>query len=98
MRANQSFSYVIDRIPEPQPVFSFIQEHSSNLDDEMYGNFNMGAGFALFVPEQQAPLVQQIAQSNGLAALHAGVVEHGPKQVVIRPKSIVFASETLQVR
>ena len=50
MRAPQTFSYVINRIPEPQPVFRFIQEHGPVDDREAFGNLNMGAGFALIVP------------------------------------------------
>lgn len=99
MRATRDLSYVIDRIPEPQPVFKFIQEQSGNDDTEMYVNFNMGAGFAVYLPENQAEWAQQITtQNHNLNALKAGNVEEGPKRVVIRPKGITFEGEALQVR
>ena len=99
MRANRDFTYVIDRVPEPQQVFPFIQEHSNNSDEEMYGNFNMGAGFAVFMPEQSVKLAKQIARKQcGLNGEKVGYVENGPKQVVIRPKGLTFRSETLGVR
>ena len=99
MRANRELSYVIGPIPEPQPVFKFIQEQSRNDDTEMYGNFNMGAGFAIFVPEKDVELAQRIAKNNhGLNSGKSGYVEKGNKQVVIGPKNIVFKSETLGVR
>ncbi|TSC89379.1 MAG: phosphoribosylformylglycinamidine cyclo-ligase [Microgenomates group bacterium Gr01-1014_5] len=99
MRATRDLSYVIDQIPEPQPVFGFIQKHSGNDDTEMYGNFNMGAGFAIFLPEKAVGLAQQIAVENhSLSSLRAGCVEEGQKQVVIRPKNVIFKGETLGVR
>lgn len=99
MRATRDLSYIIDKIPEPQPVFRFIQEKSRNDDAEMYGNFNMGAGFAVYVPGHQAGQAQQIAtQNHNFNAVKAGNVEEGPKRVVIRPKGITFEEEALQVR
>jgi phosphoribosylformylglycinamidine cyclo-ligase len=98
MRANQKFSYVMTQVPPPHPIFDFLQEHSGNDDTEMYGNFNMGAGFAIFVDANDAEKVIQIAKEQNLKAWNAGKVEEGEKQVVIKPKNIVFKGETLQVR
>ncbi len=99
MRANRDLSYVIDRVPEPQPVFRFIQEQSRTDDTEMYGNFNMGAGFAVFMPEQNVELTKRIAMEKyGWKTMMAGHVDQGPKQVVIRPKNLTFQSEALGVR
>ncbi len=99
MRAEKELSYVIDQVPLPHSVFDFIQEQSGNTDEEMYGNFNMGAGFALFVPEAQATLITQLAkQQHNLDAWHVGMVKEGAKQVIINPKNITFARHTLEVR
>lgn len=99
MRANRNFSYIIDKIPKPQSVFKFIQEQSKNDDREMYGNFNMGAGFAIFMPQKDVELAEKIAKfKHQLNSLLAGHVEEGPKQVVIKPKNIVFSEGTLGVR
>lgn len=99
MRANRNLSYVIDKIPEPQPVFKFIQEQSGNNDTEMYGNFNMGAGFAIFIPQESVPLAQKIAkEKHGFNSWRAGYVEEGQRQVVIKPKNIVYKGETLGIR
>lgn len=99
MRANRDLSYIVDQIPQPQPVFQFIQEHSRNDDMEMYGNFNMGAGFAVFMPEKDVELAQRIAKENyGWESNKAGNVEEGPRQVVIQPKNITYKGETLGVR
>lgn len=99
MRANRDLSYIIEQVPQPQPVFQFIQEHSGNNDEEMYGNFNMGAGFAIFMPDKDVDLAQKIAKEKyGWQAGKAGYVNEGPRQVIIKPKNLVYKGETLGVR
>lgn len=99
MRANREFTYVIDQIPQPQPEFQFIQKQSQNDDQEMYGNFNMGAGFAIFLPEKDVVKAQETARVNhGFETWKAGWVEEGPRRVVIQPKNIIFEGKTLGVR
>ena len=99
MRARESFAYVIDRIPSPQPVFEFMQTHGHIDDREAYGNFNMGAGFAIYVPEKDVSTVLDVAQSFPFKALRAGHIEKSDtKRVVIKPKHLEYAAETLAVR
>lgn len=98
MRAPHALRYVIENIPVSQEEFQFIQQQTSMSDEEMYGTFNMGAGFAIFVPEKDVAKVIGIGQENGLQIINAGRVEEGNKEVVIEPKGIVFAEESLQVR
>lgn len=99
MRANRELTYVIDRLPQPHQIFDFIQEHSGNDDAEMYGNFNMGVGFAIFMPEGSVPLAQQIAKDKyGWNSGKAGYVEEGQKKVVIEPKNIEYKGDSLGVR
>lgn len=98
MRAEADFSYVIEEVPPAQEIFGFIAEHAGNDETEMYGTYNMGAGYAVYVPAAQAEQVVKIAKDCGLQAWAAGRVEAGPKQVVIKPKGITFGGETLEVR
>lgn len=99
MRATRGLSYIIDKIPEPQPVFRFIQAQSGNDDTEMYGNFNMGAGFAVFMPAKDIESARQIAaDKNGFQSWQAGYVDQGSRQVVVKPKNISFKGESLGVR
>ncbi len=99
MRAPQSYSYIIDALPYTQPLFHFMQLHGPVDDEEAYGNWNMGAGFALYVPESDSRAVIGIAANNGLIAHRAGaIVEDGQKRVVILPKGIEYKAETLAVR
>ncbi|RJR15806.1 phosphoribosylformylglycinamidine cyclo-ligase [Candidatus Microgenomates bacterium] len=98
MRARKSFTYVLDTIPKPQPIFSFIQESADISDREMYGNFNMGAGFAIFVAQKDSSKAQTIAQKNNFRAIIAGSVQKGKKQVIIKSKQIIFSEQDLAVR
>jgi len=98
MRATKPFRYVINELPKPQTEYDFMQERSGADDREMYGSFNMGAGFAIYLPQDHAQKVVDTASKFGLKALIAGEVQDGPKQVVIKPKNITFESDTLEVR
>jgi phosphoribosylformylglycinamidine cyclo-ligase len=98
MRASEDFTYILTDIPPVAEIFKFIAEHAGNEETEMYGNYNMGAGYAVYVPAEQAQQVVDIADQQGLKAWIAGRVEAGPKQVVIEPKHITFAGDTLEVR
>lgn len=99
MRAPDPFAYVIERIPAPPPVFEFIQSIGAVDDGEAYGNFNMGAGFAIYVPQDDVATVMEVAKEFPYAALEAGRVEKSAtKRVVIAPKGLEYSAETLRVR
>ncbi len=98
MRATHEFTYVFDSVPEVPAEFRFMQQQAGVDDNEMYGNFNMGAGFAIYVPMAAAQQVVDLAASQSLKAWVAGTVVAGPTSVVIKPKNITFSSETLGVR
>lgn len=99
MRATQSFAYIVERLPKQLPIFRFLQKHGPVDDREAYGNFNMGAGFALYVPEADIGRIQRAARQFGFSAVHAGYVERSKtKKVVIRPEGIEYFGSTLGVR
>lgn len=100
MRLDEPFVYQMDYVPQPQPVFSFIQ-HSGPVDQrEMYATFNMGAGFAAYVSPKDADRCVQIAQTASHQAWKAGTVQKqgGRKAVEIIPLGITFEGDTLKVR
>mgnify|MGYP001558276918 CR=1 FL=1 len=99
MRATQPFTYVIEELPTQLPIFDFIQKHGPVDDEEAYGNLNMGAGFALYVAQTDVEEVLGVAKNLGLKALVAGHIEKSDeKKVVIKPKGLEYAGETLAVR
>ena len=99
MRYPGNLTYLIEEIPEPQEIFTFLQTAGPITDEEAYGNFNMGAGFALFVAKAAVNQVMQLAEKLNFAPLHAGCVTKSlNRQVIIRPKNLVYSGETLQIR
>jgi len=99
MRAAQPFAYLIDHIPVPHPVFSFIQEHGPVHDKEAYANLNMGAGFALYVRESDVRKVLTLAHFLGMSSLRAGTIESSKvKRVIVHPLRLEYLGSTLGVR
>lgn len=98
LRHPAELTYRITQVPEVTPVLKFIQQHAKQDDREAYSTLNMGAGFAIFVPADQAERTVEVAKAQGVHAIVAGQVEAGPKQLVIEPLSITFGNEDLQLR
>lgn len=98
LRHPGSFTYRIERLPEVPVVLQFIQQQARMSDEDAYGTLNMGAGFALFVPAAEAERAVRVARQAGVAALVAGRVEAGPKQLLIEPLGLTFAGDSLQLR
>jgi phosphoribosylformylglycinamidine cyclo-ligase len=98
MRAEVDFTYRMTDIPPPGEVFRFIAEQAGNDDKDMYASFNMGAGYAIYVPPKQADSVCKVASDCGFKAWQAGFVETGPKQVVIEPLGLTYRGDSMEVR
>ena len=98
MRHPGEFSYRMTALPPVPAVLDFIRSQAGIDDREAYGNLNMGAGFAIFVPASQAERCVEVARSCGVAAWNAGTVEAGAKQVVIEPLGLIFGGDDLHVR
>ena len=101
MRAREPFAYVIDRVPDAPDLFTFMQEHGPISEHDAYSTFNMGAGFALYVPETDVEKILNVAQhlSGQFSVIHAGFVEQSSeKKVVIKPKHIEFSARDLRIR
>jgi phosphoribosylformylglycinamidine cyclo-ligase len=97
MRATGEFTYSIELVPPVPEIFNFISEQASNDEKEMYSNYNMGAGYAVYLPPRDADRAVTIAKQNNLKAWVTGRVEKGPKQVQILPKGITYHSKDLEV-
>jgi len=100
MRAVEPFSYIIEKIFEPLPIFNFLQEKSGLDDKEMYATFNMGTGFAIYVSPDDVDAVLKICEKNNIKAIDAGYLkkEGDFKKVSIVPKGIEYEGGALAVR
>jgi phosphoribosylformylglycinamidine cyclo-ligase len=98
MRGRPQFTYLVEKIFEPQEVFEFIQKNAGLSDLEMYQTYNMGMDYAIFVPEKDVQKTLKIITENKFEAIDAGVVQNGEKQVIIKPKNLTFKGDTLDLR
>lgn len=98
MRHAAQFTYRMHSIPVVPEVLSFIQRAGRMEPREAYGSLNMGAGFALFVPPGAVAATLAAARSTGIGAWACGVVETGPRRVIIEPLGIEFAADELALR
>ena len=98
MRGNAELTYVVDRVPVVNPIFQLLQARAGLTDEGAYGTFNMGAGFALYLPASAAAQAIHVAKGAGFELLDAGYVGTGPKRVVIRPVGVTFEGASLQIR
>jgi len=98
MRHPGAFTYHVTKIPPVPPVLQFMAERASLNPRDTYGSLNMGAGFAVFVPEEDAANAIKISDQLGVKAYQAGAVEEGVKQVIIEPLDITFEGQSLDLR
>lgn len=101
MRAKRSLAYVIEKLPRGLPIFKFLQKSGEIDDREMYSTFNMGAGFALYVPQKEVKQVFDVCSSLGrrFKPLYAGHVERSSsRKVIVKPKNIEFEEKDLLIR
>lgn len=98
MRLKKPFTYRITAVPPVPEELKFIVDRG-NIDlKEAYGNFNMGAGFAVYVPKKEVLKVIKIASKHNIKAYKAGFVEQGKKQVIIEPLNITYNEKDLRLR
>lgn len=98
MRARPDFTYIIEKIFNPQEIFLFIQKHANIDDREIYQTYNMGQDYVIFIPEKDMKKALKIVKKNNLEGLDAGYVEKGARQVIIKPKKITYKGDTMQLK
>lgn len=97
-RSKNEVTYCVDSVPESQPVFHHIQSLLGYSVREMYGAYNMGAGFCLFAELQQVLRIMDIGRDLGIPVYLVGKVQEGPRRVVIEPLGIEFTPEDVDIR
>lgn len=98
MRSPKSVTYMIKEVPPIPPIFRFIMERGPIILREMYGNYNMGVGFAMLIEPHYFSLVSEISYGLDIPLWKGGEVCAGPKCVNIEPLGIVFNEDELQIR
>ena len=98
MRHPGRFTYRITEVPPVPEVLRFMVEETRQTAEEAHGSLNMGAGFALFVRPEDGDAAVACAEAQGIRAWVAGVVEDGPRQVVIEPLGVTLSGGSLALR
>lgn len=90
-RVDAPAGFVIERLPEPPPVFRLIARQGV-AEAEMFRVFNMGVGFCVVVAEAGAGRVVEIARENGIDAWPLGTCVHDEeRRVRLVPAGLVGA-------
>ncbi|TAK28884.1 MAG: phosphoribosylformylglycinamidine cyclo-ligase [Chloroflexota bacterium] len=90
VRTEKEAGFIIEHLPEPQPIFSLIQRLGQLPDEEMFRVYNMGIGFCLVVSPGDAPTIMSLAQQHGIEAYRLGCTVLDPeRKVIIEPRSLV---------
>jgi phosphoribosylformylglycinamidine cyclo-ligase len=98
MRASRQLSYRIDRLPPVPEVLTFLAAEAGLSEREAYATLNMGAGLAVFCAGGSGTVVVDAAYDAGLEALVAGVVEDGPRRILLDPIGVEFDGSELELR
>lgn len=98
MRSKRKLTYIIEKMPKPQPIFKKIQQKTQMSNSQIYGDYNMGAGFVLFASAKEVNKILSLASKMSIKALDAGFVTKGPRKVIIKPIGIEFTDNTLNIR
>lgn len=81
--------FMIDQLPEPQPIFKLIQREGKVSEFEMYRTFNMGVGFCIVVGRKDVEAVISACGKYGTRAWELGKVVAG-RGVRIKGKDFVM--------
>lgn len=95
MRRPQRLTYRVKQLPEVPEVLSFMAQQAAMAPEQAYSTFNMGAGYAVYCEQGNAERVLGKAAELGLRAIDAGVVEEGPRRVIVEPIGIEYEGERL---
>lgn len=98
MRADRDLGYRIHTLPAVPEVLSYLVSATGMSHAEAYATFNMGAGLAVYCRPGAGEQVVSHAARLGHEALVAGVVEVGPRRVLLEPVGVTYEAGDLDLR
>lgn len=72
-RIKADVGFELNNLPEPGPIYHLLQKHGNVSDAEMYSVFNMGIGFCVVAPQEDADKIIAIAKKYEIPAQVIGV-------------------------
>jgi phosphoribosylformylglycinamidine cyclo-ligase len=97
MRPRRDLTYRVNSLPDAPEVLSFLAEKAAMSPAAAYSTFNMGCGYAVYCGEGSGEEVVRLAADVGLSALVGGVVEAGPRRVILSEIDVVFESDDMNL-
>ncbi len=89
-RTRTAAGYVVERLPEPPPIFGAIQQAGNVVDEEMFRVYNMGVGFTVVVDPGDVDRTLKITRSYGAEAYVLGyAVPDARRRVNLEPVGLV---------
>lgn len=90
LRVGKSYGYIIENLPEPQPIFKLIQRDGKISDMEMYRVYNMGVGFCIVLPKNEVDEAIDLVEKKGTKTFILGKAVKDPeRKLIIKPKKLV---------
>lgn len=88
-RVKSKVGFVIDYLPEAPPIFSLLQTRGNVTDEEMFRVYNMGIGFCVVLPQEEAEAAIEIAGRHNVDAFRLGyAVKDLDKKLIIKPAQL----------
>jgi phosphoribosylformylglycinamidine cyclo-ligase len=86
-RAVAPVGYVLDKLPEPLPIFRIIQREGAISDADMYFAYNMGIGFCIILPPDDVDAAHTIARKHNVPSYTIGHTVKDPEKKVHIPSA-----------
>ncbi|MBI4573831.1 MAG: phosphoribosylformylglycinamidine cyclo-ligase [candidate division NC10 bacterium] len=89
-RVQAKVGYVLEALPDPQPIFTLLQQVGRVSDEEMFFVYNMGTGFCVVVAAADADRALDVVGRLGLEAFRLGRAVSDPERKVhLVPRRLV---------
>jgi phosphoribosylformylglycinamidine cyclo-ligase len=86
-RAAAPMGYVLDKTPEPLPIFKLLQKEGGISDEDMYFTYNMGIGFCIVLSPGDADAAHAIARKHKAQSYTIGHTISDPEKKVHIPSA-----------
>jgi phosphoribosylformylglycinamidine cyclo-ligase len=97
MRPARELTYRITSLPDVPEVLELLVEKAEMSPSAAYSTFNMGCGYAIYCAQGSGEEVVSTASQAKLSAHVAGVVEDGPRRVILEQNGVTYNADALDL-
>jgi phosphoribosylformylglycinamidine cyclo-ligase len=97
MRPARELTYRITSLPDVPEVIELLVEKADMSPSTAYSTFNMGCGYAIYCARGSGEEVVGIASRMNLSAHLAGVVEDGPRRVILEENGVTYDADAMDL-